>query len=81
MRFLLAASFILIHGWYPTACCGGFDCKPVPCDQLVEGRGGWIYLPTGTVFDDFRVQPSQDRNCHVCIINGQGACAFIQMGT
>ncbi len=78
---LAALALMLVHGWYPQSCCGDFHCHPVPCEELVEGRGGWVHIPTGTVFDDFRVQPSKDRFCHICIINGQGACAFIQMGT
>jgi hypothetical protein len=81
LKLLVAASIIFVHSWYPQSCCGGLDCKPVPCEELVEGRGGWVHIPTGTVFYD--VQPSQDRFCHVCINpNGNRAlCAFIQMGT
>jgi hypothetical protein len=83
MRYALAvlSGVLLIHGWYPQPCCGDWHCKAVPCDQLIEqDNGDWIYVPTWTVFDSYRIAPSQDRNCHVCIIGGQGACAFIQMG-
>ena len=79
MKWPLLAGFILIHSWYPQPCCGDFHCHPVPCDELIEGEGGnWTYH--GVFFDYFRIAPSQDKFCHVCIIGGQGACAFIQMG-
>ena len=56
----------------------------MPCEQLVEERNGWIYIPTGNWFHPAQVQPSQDRHCHVCISGGsdhRSLCAFIQMGT
>jgi hypothetical protein len=77
--FLLSV-LILVHSWYPKACCGGADCKPVPCDQLVETEKGWTYLPTHDLFAWDMVQPSQDKQCHICI-NPNGnrpLCAFIQ---
>jgi len=46
-----AALMMLAHSWYPGICCGEQDCKPVACDQLVEDRGGWLYIPTGNRFD------------------------------
>lgn len=83
VRAVLIAAVIFVHDWYPNSCCGGMDCKPVPCEQLVEDNDGWVYLPTRNHFHPAQVQPSPDRNCHVCIAKGgdhRSLCAFIQMG-
>ena len=77
---LVAAIPALAHSWYPLACCGNMDCLPVACDQLVETGSGWLYIPTGNLFNREQVQPSQDRNCHVCLGHGgnhRSICAFI----
>jgi hypothetical protein len=68
-QLFLSAALALMpaHSFYSSQCCGGTDCHPVPCDQLVEARGGWLYLPTGNEFAEEQVHPSQDRNCHVCL--------------
>jgi hypothetical protein len=58
------------HSWYPPACCGNMDCFPVACDQLVETVSGWLYVPTGNLFEREQVQPSQDHHCHVCLGHG-----------
>ena len=49
------------------------------CDQLVETISGWLYVPTGNLFDAEQVQPSRDRHCHVCLGHGnhRSICAFI----
>ncbi len=81
--FIVAAALVMpAHGWYPTVCCGNQDCKPVPCDQLVEDRDGWLYIPTGNHFTPLQVQPSQDRYCHVCLglTDKRSLCAFILSG-
>ena len=64
---------------YPYECCGSHDCKPIACDQLVETRNGWLYLPTGNEFTPYQVRPSQDRHCHVCLgqTDKRSLCAFI----
>jgi hypothetical protein len=71
------------HEWYSSNCCGQIHCRPVPCDQLVEDRDGWIYLPTRNHFYAGQVYPSQDRYCHVCIHDngGRSLCAYIQQGS
>jgi hypothetical protein len=77
---LAAAVPALAHSWYPLTCCGNIDCLPVACDQLVETGSGWLYIPTGNLFKREQVQPSQDRNCHVCLALGgdhRSICAFI----
>jgi len=77
---LVAAIPALAHSWYPLACCGDMDCFLIACDQLVETVSGWLYIPTGNVFKGEQVQPSQDRNCHVCLGRGRdhrSICVFI----
>ena len=77
---LVAAIPALAHSWYPLACCGDMDCFLIACDQLVETVSGWLYIPTGNVFKGEQVQPSQDRNCQVCLGRGRdhrSICVFI----
>jgi hypothetical protein len=55
------------HDWYPSACCGGKDCHPIPCEE-VKFEGDEI------VWQKFRgkkgwVAPSLDDRCHICIIH------------
>ena len=77
---LVAAMPALAHSWYPFACCGNMDCFPVACDQLVQTGSGWLYVPTGNLFQREQVQPSQDHHCHVCLGrtgDHRSICAFI----
>ena len=83
IKVLFAAALVTaVHSWYTAACCGDRDCRPVPCDQIVETRDGWLYIPTRNKFTPEQVQPSQDRYCHVCLgqADGRSICAFIQTG-
>ena len=77
---MVAAIPALAHSWYPLACCGNMDCFPVACDQLVETVSGWLYVPTGNLFDAEQVQPSRDHHFHVCVGHGdhRSICAFIE---
>lgn len=68
------------HELYPSECCSGRDCRPVPCSELVYDpvRRQTIYLPTQTPSASTpRVSP--DGNCHVCIVSGasQAVCVFL----
>src|SRR3974377_237974 len=77
---LVATIPALAHSWYPLACCGNMDCFPVACDQLVETVSGWLYVPTGNLFNREQVQPSQDLHCHVCLGrtgDHRSICAFV----
>jgi hypothetical protein len=76
---LVAALPALAHSWYPLACCGNMDCFPVACDQLVETVSGWLYVPTGNLFQREQVLPSQDYHCHGLGRTGdhRSICAFI----
>jgi|SRR5271166_2062689 len=33
------------------------DCFPVPCEQLVETVSGWLYVPTGNLFEQVQRSP------------------------
>jgi hypothetical protein len=81
LKALALSTVLMVHGWYAPECCGGQDCKPVPCDSLeVLGDGSVLYKPTGATFDRARVRPSQDKDCHVCLHGAFGQCVYIQMG-
>jgi hypothetical protein len=75
----------LIHDWYSAACCGGQDCHPVPCSELIENAKGIIYK--GLQFTKDMIHPSQDKFCHACITDnstfgGTGFtphCVYIQL--
>ena len=86
-KALAVSLVILAHSWYPNNCCGGQDCHPVPCDELLAQKDGGVRWqdPSGTTYTwDYRqVQPSQDNQCHVCIVppsewapEGRPTCAF-----
>lgn len=62
-------------GWeYPKNCCNDGDCKPVPCDELVEmPSGSIIWKKEGWTFQKGRVFASGDDECHVCI-----SCVFLR---
>ena len=90
-RTLLAAALISVssaaysHSSYPHDCCHDGDCRPVPCDELVETRNGIMWRGV-VLFNDAQVKPSQDRFCHVCAKEQKGSsilpflplCAFVQ---
>ena len=72
------------HEWYAKQCCGGNDCRPVPCEELVElGNGDWKWQVY--TFKREQVHSSHDSKCHICIhptgIGKMPLCAYIQMWT
>ena len=72
-----------VHGWYPLECCGGRDCHPVPCEDLVELDNG-DYTYHNIHFRKDQVKPSLDNQCHVCISQGEYQtpyCVFIQQSS
>lgn len=65
---LLIISSAIAHDWYPSKCCGGQDCKPVPCDALIEQKDGTVkYEEDGIKYHFGQPLPSEDSKCHVCI--------------
>lgn len=75
----LVACLILIHSWYPAECCSDRDCRPVPCEQLVEHGDGSVEY-RGLSFTGTMVRNSLDGQCHVCLDehNARPYCVFIQ---
>lgn len=82
---LLLAATLLAHDWYPTDCCSGRDCRPVPCDEIHDNEYRGAHFTS--------IRPSEDNQCHACFIErhsyraGEGArewiaplCLFIPKG-
>lgn len=78
---------LAVHDFYPRACCGGRDCRPVPCDEVLPTAGGWSW--NGIEFSQLVMKPSPDGGCHVCFspnamgANGNpfGLCIFLRPET
>lgn len=77
--FLAISLFIQVHGWYDSWCCNDTDCRPVACEELTEDSNGVRYKEF--LIPKEHVKPSKDNQCHVCIFQGKGRCAYIQMNT
>jgi hypothetical protein len=80
---VLLSSAAYSHSWYPKDCCQGQDCRPVPCDELVETRHGLMWRGV-VIFNETQVKPSLDQFCHVCAKEQQGSiipylplCVFV----
>lgn len=81
MKALLCAA-VIAHLWYPTDCCGGNECRPIPCDQLDQQLDGSVtYL--GMKFKGSMVRSSLDAQCHVCYDKNRmwPYCVFMQNNT
>lgn len=74
---------VYAHEFYSQYCCDEKDCKPVPCDSLVETADGVEYILNGTKYTapKSNVYPSEDSRCHFCIFGGVGRCAYVQQGS
>jgi hypothetical protein len=62
---------LLAHWLYSDECCGGDECRPVPCWEVNRVADGWNWR--GIFFSTNVVKLSPDGNCHVCY----GEKAFI----
>lgn len=70
----------IAHEWYPGICCGGGECRQVPCAHLEPYKVGWRYTPqsreeqmrsrgdTAWYFERDQVRESPDGQCHVCTL-------------
>lgn len=84
---LLGTAAALAHSWYDPQCCSERDCRPVPCDEISDQADGYHW--DGLVFERSKAKPSQDKRCHVCILDrttwggeGRGTlCIYIQQGS
>ncbi len=64
---LIPPTSVFAHSWYPSGCCSGQGCHPVPCAELAETAHGWRHVPTGINFTKEMERPTQDKDCHVCV--------------
>jgi hypothetical protein len=75
------------HGWYDRSCCADRDCHPVPCEEIRQAPGGYVWQrgPNDEVtFMRDRMKVSQDESCHVCIADGvspAGICIYLPART
>jgi hypothetical protein len=54
-------------GWsYPTQCCGGIDCAPLPDGAVKWTPAGWLVLETGETRPEEEAGTSQDHHFHRC---------------
>jgi hypothetical protein len=74
-----ATTALLIHSWYPPACCADQDCKPVPCASITKTDKEYIW--EGYHFPLARVYSSKDGGCHACVTYSFPQCLFIQLST
>lgn len=63
------------HSFYSKQCCADRDCHPVACEQINAVPGGFEYRDArgSYFFTRDKMLPSQDENCHVCILYGEHA--------
>ena len=81
---LLVGDVARAHSWYPHRCCNDIDCSVV---TRLERRADGSYLIesghiTVVVPKGFPIEPSQDRDAHVCVyrdVRGQyhPRCVFL----
>ena len=71
--FLLSTTVAIGHSWYPIECCSGYDCFPIPCEEIHKTAKGWLY--NGTEYTGTMIKTSQDALCHAC-----PRCLFLPLG-
>lgn len=66
------------HSWYPSECCSGQDCAPVPEAEISE-RGAWFRYKD-VEFPKQSTKQSPDDQYHVCYVKppGMGGQPFIR---
>jgi len=71
LALLLSAWPAQAHDFYDKTCCGGHDCRPVPCETIRAEPGGFDFTDpldrASYFFSRDKMKPSQDGQCHVCI--------------
>ena len=79
LMLFLTSSPVLAHSWFEKWCCSDRDCKPTPCEEIVETEKGWKWKEY--IFK--KVMPSQDNKCYTCITDysKEPRCAYIQFNT
>jgi hypothetical protein len=65
MNVILTTAVVLVHSWYPWACCHDQHCRPVPCESIKAHTLGLSW--NGIVFTEEMIRDSLDADCHVCV--------------
>ncbi len=66
--WLLAASTVMAHDWYPEWCCNDQDCRALSEEKgetAMEAADGW-HLWDGRVASRGSAKPSPDSKFHLC---------------
>lgn len=53
------------HSWYPLECCGGRDCRSIPCEEIKSDGPDIIWKGFRTKREF--VRHSLDNKCHICL--------------
>ena len=74
---------LLAHAFYAPDCCGGRDCHPVACEEIVTTKDGWQWQHR-IWFSRYMMRVSQDGGCHVCVAQPEfstvppyGVCIYL----
>lgn len=77
------------HEWYPSECCSGQDCIPVPFEAIRLTPDGFLIVETGDLIpygdDRLRFTPVEHedgRGYHWCrsLVDAQTFCLFVPGG-
>jgi hypothetical protein len=78
------SALVLVHSFYSQSCCGGKDCRPVPCEQISRmSNGDWLWdnAYQRVTFFPGAMKVSEDDQCHVCVnddtIPPMGICLYL----
>lgn len=77
-KYILILSIVLFttiamgHNWYPIECCSGIDCKPIPCEDIIELKDN-TFSYNNIIYTKDLVKESLDSFCHAC-----PRCLFIK---
>jgi hypothetical protein len=76
MEVLLSA-VLLAHWLYSDECCGGNECHPVACAEVIPFKDGWHWHNIMFAKNVLKISP--DGSCHVCVQSGAfiGHCIYM----
>lgn len=78
-KVLATTLVLLVHEWYPTACCNDKDCRPVSCKELIIQDDGSVKYKE-LVFTKEKKKVSMDGDCHACY-SSYPICVFFPAGS
>lgn len=79
VKVLASTLTIFVHSWYPSNCCSGNDCRPVPCKELIVQDNGNVKYKN-MEFSKEQKKYSPDGLCHVCHTT-YPICVFFPAGS